>query len=182
MRRSEIPRHFPTLFRVRRRFAIRLPRLSRRTWLIVAVIMAVVLVDGILALRRREYIERARHYRELARRHRELYVLAAAAEQNQLKSLKLTEGASAGFERAIAEAERRRDAETDGPERQKWEERLKERRSLLAYHRDEVVKGQRESAAKATAQRAYLQGLLNKYLYAASHPWRSVPPDPPPPE
>jgi len=170
MRRSEIQLHFPTLYRLSRIFAIRL-----RTWLIVAVIMAVILVDGILALHRREYLERARGYRHV-------YVRAVAAEQNRLKSLKIAEGGSAGFERAIAEAERRRDAETDGPERLKWEERLKERRSLLAYHRDEVVRGQREGAARATALRVYWQRLMNKYLYAASHPWRSVPPDLPPPE
>ena len=178
MRRSEIPHHFPTLYRMRRRFAIRLPRLprlSKRTWLIVAVIMAVVLVDGILSLRRRGYLERARGYREA-------YVRSAAAEQTQLKVIKLAEGADAGFEQAIAKAERQRDAATDGPERHQWEERLKESRSLLTQNQNEVVPGLRKGAARTTAERVYFQGLLNKYLYAASHPWRSVPPDPPWPE
>jgi hypothetical protein len=138
----------------------------------VTLILAVVLVDGILALRRREY-------HELARRYRESSVITAAAEQNQLKLLKIAEAVSAGLELAIAVAERRRDAETDGPERHKWEQRLKERRSLLAYNRDAVVRAQREGAARTTARRVYFQGLLNKYLDAASHPWRSVPPDPP---
>jgi hypothetical protein len=142
--------------------------------MVMTVVLAVVLVDGIFALRRREYMGRARRYQQLS-------VAAATLEQTQLKSLKLVEGGSAGFERAIAEAEQRRDAATDGPERHAWEERVKERRSLLAYHRDEVVRGQRKSAALATAQRKYLQGLTNKYIDAANHPWRSVPPDPTPP-
>jgi hypothetical protein len=185
MPRSEIQHHFPTLHHIRHFFTIRLPRLSRlsrRTWVILAMIVVVILVDGVLALRRREYVLRRRDYLERASAYRALYVRSVAAEQNQLKVLKGAEGASAGFEQAIAEAERQRDAAADGPERRKWEERLKERRSLLAYDRNEVVPGQRASAAKATAQRVYLQGLLNKYVDAASHPWRSVPPDPPPPE
>jgi hypothetical protein len=175
MRRSEIQHHFPTLYRVRRCFAIRLPRLSKRTCLIVAVIVAVVFVDRNLTLRRRVNLERARGYREA-------YVRSAAAEQTQLKTLKFAEGADAGFEQAIAEAERRRDAATDGPGRYKWEERLKERRSLLASNREEVVPGLRKGVARTTAERVYFQELMNKYLDAASHPWRSVPPDPPWPE
>jgi hypothetical protein len=62
MERSEIEHHFPTFFRRRQLVAIRLPRLTKRTWMVAAVILAMVLVDGIFSLRRREYMGRVRRY------------------------------------------------------------------------------------------------------------------------
>jgi hypothetical protein len=136
-------------------------------------ILYVILWSGRLFLLRLSYLSLADHYR------RQVGVFSSN-DASWAKGIKGQEQVNAMMERELAKVERHRDMAQDSSEHAKSEAHAQYLRSHVAFGK-RVVQETQSSLTQARARRAYYEELSDKYRKAASHPWRVVPPDPPPP-
>jgi hypothetical protein len=166
--------------------AMRLPRMTTRRWMVAAMIIALALGSyreaTRLKQRRDVCLMRATWHAEAEAYHRRLSTtpptradLEVEADQDPTPSAELDKAIEPVF-----------DLSSERSDQAEGHERFREaqaRQYALADTRRQLVDDYRRKQLKYHASQAdYHAGLARKYKNAASRPWLTVEPDPPPPK
>ena len=165
---------------------MRLPRMTTRRWMIVAVAIALALGGHRLKQRRDACLMRATWHAEAEAYHRRLSVRPRTRTDRRVEADQeptTSPAPSAELERAI---EQEFGFRPERSNRSEGDDRFREAQAkqyALADKIRKLVDDYRRKQSKYNAKRAdYHAALARRYMDAASRPWLAVEPDPPLPE